>query len=85
MIRLILPAMPFRNVEPSEASYYAKNLVNNLPPLLNRSREVMAVDPLERAIEWRGPGPAPALADEGARVSPLTLGPWQLATLLLRP
>jgi hypothetical protein len=40
MIRLILPAMPFRNVEPSEASYYAKNLVTNLPPLLVRSREV---------------------------------------------
>jgi hypothetical protein len=43
MIRLILPAMPFRNVEASEAAYYAKNLVNNLPPLLNRSREVHAM------------------------------------------
>ncbi len=40
LIRVILPAMPFRNVAPAEACFYAKNLVNNLPPLLVRSREV---------------------------------------------
>jgi hypothetical protein len=40
MIRLILPALPFRNVPPEEASYYGQNLTTNLPPLLARSREV---------------------------------------------
>ncbi|MFT3841571.1 MAG: hypothetical protein QM723_31575 [Myxococcaceae bacterium] len=40
LIKVILPAMPFRNVSNEEASYYAQVLTTQLPPLLERSQKL---------------------------------------------
>jgi hypothetical protein len=40
LIKLLMPALPFRNLAIAEATYYAKNLGTNMPPLLLKSREI---------------------------------------------
>jgi hypothetical protein len=40
LINVIVPFLPFRNVPIEEASYYARNLTTNMPPMLRRSAKL---------------------------------------------
>jgi hypothetical protein len=43
LLKLLMPVLPFRDISPQEAAYYATNVATNIPPLLSRSRALKDV------------------------------------------